>query len=144
MFSCQYIGGGTRGAGGAMAPPDFKIYAFGPPRFQHQKLTNIGWKSLLSMYYSFSSETFRRVFLLEVCADIATWNSKNYPQSQVAHFISPPQVMTCSSTSAVYYIAYFQIIVLQDSRTEVWNLEYGTAIIYGKKLVGMHLLNYNH
>ena len=36
------IGGGTRGAGGATAPPDFKIHAFGPPRFQDQKLTNIG------------------------------------------------------------------------------------------------------
>ena len=36
------IGGGTRGARGATAPPDFKIYAFGPPRFQDQKLTNIG------------------------------------------------------------------------------------------------------
>ena len=36
------IGGGTRGAGGATAPPDLKIYTFGPPRFQNQKLTNIG------------------------------------------------------------------------------------------------------
>ena len=41
--ACGIIGGGTRGAGGATAPPDFKIYAFGPPRFQNQKLTNIGW-----------------------------------------------------------------------------------------------------
>ena len=62
LCSCHkvYIGGGTRGAGGATAPPDFKIYAFGPPRFQNQKLTNIGWKSLLSMYYSFSSIAFMR------------------------------------------------------------------------------------
>ena len=44
-----FIGGGTRGAGGATAPPDFKIYAFGPPRFAHPKLTNFGWKSFLSI-----------------------------------------------------------------------------------------------
>ena len=62
-----YIGGGTRGAGGAMAPADFKIYAFGPPRFQNQKLTNSGWKSLLSMYYSFSSVIFMRFFARSLC-----------------------------------------------------------------------------
>ena len=73
----QPIGGGTRGARGAMAPPDFKIYAFGPPRFQNQKLTNIDWKSLLSMYYSFSSVTSMRVFAIEVYVYIATWKSKN-------------------------------------------------------------------
>ena len=36
MLEVYIIGGGTRGAGGATAPPDFKIYVFGPPRFQHQ------------------------------------------------------------------------------------------------------------
>ena len=35
------IGGGTRGAEGATAPPDFKIYAFGPPRFSYKKLIYI-------------------------------------------------------------------------------------------------------
>ena len=44
-YGINIIGGGTRGAEGATAPPDFKIYAFGPPRFPHEMLTNIGWKS---------------------------------------------------------------------------------------------------
>ena len=35
------IGGGTRGAEGATAPPDFKIYAFGPPRLSYKKLIYI-------------------------------------------------------------------------------------------------------
>ena len=57
-----------------MAPPDFKTYAFGPPqiskhmlsappRFQNQKLTNISWKALLSMYYSFSSVSFMCIYM---------------------------------------------------------------------------------
>ena len=62
MLEVYIIGGGTRGAGGATAPPDFKIYVFGPPQISTPELTNIGWKSLLSMYYCFSSVTFRRVF----------------------------------------------------------------------------------
>ena len=32
------IGGGTRGAEGATAPPDFKIYAFGPPQIIIQEI----------------------------------------------------------------------------------------------------------
>ena len=32
------IGGGTRGAGGATAPPDFKIYAFGPPQISKPEI----------------------------------------------------------------------------------------------------------
>ena len=82
------IGGGTRGAGGATPPPpppppDFKI---------NQNLTNTGWKSLLSMYYSFSSVTFMRVFARGTC-----------PQSMQGcpfYFAPPPpQVVTCSSAS---------------------------------------------
>ena len=33
------IGGGTRGAEGATAPPDFKIYAFGPPQIFTQEIS---------------------------------------------------------------------------------------------------------
>ena len=47
MHGAVSIGGGTRGAGGATAPPDFKIYAFGPPRFAHPKLTKIIFKHVL-------------------------------------------------------------------------------------------------
>ena len=37
---------GGRGGHAPPPPPDFKINAFGPPpRFPHQMLTNIGWKS---------------------------------------------------------------------------------------------------
>ena len=31
VLPALFIGGGTRGAKGATAPPDSKIYAFGPP-----------------------------------------------------------------------------------------------------------------
>ena len=33
-----HIGGGTRGAGGAMAPPDFKTYAFGPTQISKPEI----------------------------------------------------------------------------------------------------------
>ena len=35
----------NQGDRGGHGPPNFKIYAFGPPRFPHEMLTNIGWKS---------------------------------------------------------------------------------------------------
>ena len=77
-----YIGGGTRGARGATAPPDFKIYAFGPPRFQNQKLTNIA---------------------RGLCVHVAMWKSKNLSTIQGCPFLfRPPQVVTCSSASDIY------------------------------------------
>ena len=52
---------------------------------------------------------FLEIVVLEVgiflCVHTATWNSKNYPQSQVSHFIFAP-IVTCSSASDCMYKRY--------------------------------------
>ena len=95
IYSCgsnntSNLGGGTRGAGGAMASPDFKIYVFGPPQISNQKLTNIEWKSLLSMHVlQFLKCNLHEIFLLEVYAYIAAWKLSTI-QGCPIYFRPPP------------------------------------------------------
>ena len=91
----------NQGGRGGHGPPRFQNICFRPPppppRFQHQILTNIGWKSLLSMYYIVSSSvTFRRVFC---CGHSYVEFQELIHNHRLPILFRPPQVMTCSSAS---------------------------------------------
>ena len=72
-----------------------------PPRFQNQKLTNIGSKSLLSMKYSFSGVTFMRFFARDLCIHSYMEIKELIPNPRLPILFRPPppQVVTCSSAS---------------------------------------------
>ena len=63
---------GARGA--TPPPPDFKLYVFSPPKISNQKITNIEWKSLLSMHVLqfLKYITFIRFFARGLCIQCNT------------------------------------------------------------------------
>ena len=83
------IGGWYQGGRGATDPPDFEIYVFGPPRFQHQKLTNIGWKSLSQ----------GKFFAIGLCGHSYVEFKELIHNPSLPIIFRPPQVVTCTSTS---------------------------------------------
>ena len=93
----------NQGGRGGHGPPRFQNICFRPPQIStpeiNQHWLEITFKHVL---YSFIKCNLQESFLLEVCADIATWNAKNLSTiTGCPFYFGPPQVMTCSSASAI-------------------------------------------